>query len=228
MVLLKCPECKKKVSESASACPKCGFTLTKEFVNKELKARKAGAGTGALVLFAIVLAGVLRTGSDVDSVQPTPAVNRSSPAPVVFTQNDIDKTPSWYTGSKPWTSITEEGRREMLRVRRRFEANNRKASETPVRRVVDQGGAEEGKKLLEQICDEYKLDPYYKTAHAFGSRAVIWLPVEAWEGLTPAERSNLKTFMVDRHTSWGIGVGRLNGKDVLSDRLVLKNYGKDI
>ena len=34
MALIQCPECKRLVSEKASACPKCGFQITSEIVKK--------------------------------------------------------------------------------------------------------------------------------------------------------------------------------------------------
>ena len=49
MALIKCPECKKKVSESAGKCPNCGFDLSsytppaeKELTEEERQIKKEG------------------------------------------------------------------------------------------------------------------------------------------------------------------------------------------
>jgi hypothetical protein len=56
MALITCPECKKKVSDTAAACPNCGFQLTpakvSEIKGKEQQAQKT-AGIGCLVVIAI-------------------------------------------------------------------------------------------------------------------------------------------------------------------------------
>ena len=40
MALIQCPECKKRLSESAGACPKCGFHLTPEVLQDILAKQK--------------------------------------------------------------------------------------------------------------------------------------------------------------------------------------------
>jgi predicted amidophosphoribosyltransferase len=44
MALIACPECKKKISESASNCPNCGYQITPEIIAetyaKQLQAKK--------------------------------------------------------------------------------------------------------------------------------------------------------------------------------------------
>ena len=34
MALIPCPECKKRISETAESCPKCGYELTPEKVEE--------------------------------------------------------------------------------------------------------------------------------------------------------------------------------------------------
>lgn len=57
MALIACPECKKKISETAGNCPKCGYQLTPEKIaeikKKEQQAQKA-SGIGCLSIIAIV------------------------------------------------------------------------------------------------------------------------------------------------------------------------------
>lgn len=53
MSLIKCPECKKKISNSASNCPNCGFQLTaeklREIKQHEAKIMKVEIITGVIV-----------------------------------------------------------------------------------------------------------------------------------------------------------------------------------
>ncbi|OGS20965.1 MAG: hypothetical protein A2252_04545 [Elusimicrobia bacterium RIFOXYA2_FULL_39_19] len=56
MALIMCPECKNQISDSAEACPKCGYKLTPEKVN-EIKKKgqqlQKGCAIGCLSVFAI-------------------------------------------------------------------------------------------------------------------------------------------------------------------------------
>lgn len=62
MPLVKCPDCRKRVSDSASQCPKCGYPLTPEIVlalrEKEQRRNKSYA-VGCLTLLLIGLLGSL-------------------------------------------------------------------------------------------------------------------------------------------------------------------------
>jgi hypothetical protein len=107
-------------------------------------------------------------------------------------------------------------------MRRGFEAYQSKANE-PADTVPAGDLAEEGRKLIEQICKEYKLDPYYQSPQMFGPRMVIWLPGNAWDRLTPAQQSSIIAYMSSKYKNWGIGVGRVNGPDVMADRLVVEH-----
>jgi len=57
MALITCPECKKKISDSAGNCPNCGFELTpdkiEEIKKKEEKSQK-GCRIGCLAVIAII------------------------------------------------------------------------------------------------------------------------------------------------------------------------------
>ena len=54
MALIQCPECKKKVSDTATSCPKCGWQLTPEKVQKIREDEKA-RNLGCLVLTGVVV-----------------------------------------------------------------------------------------------------------------------------------------------------------------------------
>jgi len=58
MAMITCPECKKKISENASNCPKCGYPLTPECVanikKKEFTLQK-GCRLGCLSIIGILV-----------------------------------------------------------------------------------------------------------------------------------------------------------------------------
>lgn len=77
MALIPCPECKKKISESAENCPQCGFPLTSERVMdikrkqaKSIKAANRGCGIILLGIAAIGIFGVFQSNR-------TPSHNKS-------------------------------------------------------------------------------------------------------------------------------------------------------
>jgi predicted amidophosphoribosyltransferase len=53
MALIRCPECKNKVSETANSCPKCGWQITPE---KVTKIKKTEAKEKALWLNIVIVA----------------------------------------------------------------------------------------------------------------------------------------------------------------------------
>lgn len=55
MALITCPECKKKVSDSAESCPNCGYQLTPEKIVEIKKTQKTTAAkTRVRVIMAVV------------------------------------------------------------------------------------------------------------------------------------------------------------------------------
>ncbi|MFZ1934351.1 MAG: zinc ribbon domain-containing protein [Thermoguttaceae bacterium] len=64
MSLINCPECKKPVSETAAACPGCGFALTPDIVAvlKEKKQKEGQVGVlialGVFLVFVVLCSGV--------------------------------------------------------------------------------------------------------------------------------------------------------------------------
>jgi len=53
MALITCPECKKKISENAESCPKCGYRITPgEAFEIKVKEQKTQKGC-AIVAFSI-------------------------------------------------------------------------------------------------------------------------------------------------------------------------------
>lgn len=70
MALIKCPECKKKISETASACPKCGCKISPQYASA-LKAKEEkeknnlliGCTTLLLLFIGFIILGNLATSS---------------------------------------------------------------------------------------------------------------------------------------------------------------------
>jgi hypothetical protein len=54
---------------------------------------------------------------------------------------------------------------------------------------------------------------------------VIWLPEEAWNRYSPEQKALIAVYMQSRYKSWGIGVGRVSGSDILTDRLAIGTVG---
>lgn len=136
--------------------------------------------------------------------------------------DDIDKVPSWYNGQKPWNSINREGREEILNIRRKYEADTRKAQQPSIKSepgnlVIN------GEKLIKSIHEKYKIHSFYSEPGRFGSRMVIWLPEEAWAKLSNEEKISIEAYMKSKYANWGIGIGRVDGVDILADRLVVEN-----
>ena len=67
MALIKCPECGKKVSDSATSCPNCGHPLMTKRQNVErvvekrtvIKQKKKGHGCLTTILFAVLIIAVI-------------------------------------------------------------------------------------------------------------------------------------------------------------------------
>lgn len=136
----------------------------------------------------------------------------------VFGQ-DINKTPSWYNGTKPWTSITVEGRKEILRLHGGFEAARHEAQQPPVSKG-DASEARKGEVLVRATIKKLHLDKFYLNPSVFGNTMVLWLPEKAWKSYSAAERKSIEAYAASKYKNWGVGVGRTNGPDVLCDRLV--------
>jgi len=69
MALITCPECRKKISETAEKCPHCGYQLTAEKVeeikkNQQKIANSTGIGCAVLVALFLVCAIVSSNSSD--------------------------------------------------------------------------------------------------------------------------------------------------------------------
>ncbi len=70
MALIKCPECKKKISESASSCPNCGFELDKKVVKiikaKEAKDKKSGCTVLIIIIIIVFIINAIDSDSSSD------------------------------------------------------------------------------------------------------------------------------------------------------------------
>jgi hypothetical protein len=91
MALISCPECKKKISDSAENCPNCGFQLTPEKIaeikEKEQQTHK-GCGIGCLSNIAIVFIIYL-----ISSFLPSTSPNKNKTS--TSTPHEIVYNSSW-------------------------------------------------------------------------------------------------------------------------------------
>jgi hypothetical protein len=85
MALVPCPECNKKISDSAAHCPQCGFVLSVDALTrvkkKETTAKRQGGWAGLLLLFlgGFCLWGIFSSSAKRDgSVQHAPPTYSSS------------------------------------------------------------------------------------------------------------------------------------------------------
>jgi hypothetical protein len=135
---------------------------------------------------------------------------------------DIDTTPSWYNGKKPWSSISRSGREEILSIRRKYETDKAKANE-PSNQQISPSSVNKGEHLIGKTLKQYSIDSFYKTPSIFGSRMVIWLPEKAWNKYSPEQKASIELYMKSKYKNWGIGVGRVSGVDIMADRLVVEH-----
>jgi hypothetical protein len=87
----------------------------------------------------------------------------------------------------------------------------------------DDRAVAQGRALIDKIVRQYGLDDVYREPDTFGSRMVIWLPEAAWTKLSQTQKKAIEAYMASNHANWGIGVGRIRGKDVLYDKLVVEH-----
>lgn len=187
---------------------------------------------GCLALIAVALIGMLlQRACDQDAPvgsQGAPEPMAISPSHPLHTANQttypslesIDQTPAWYQGSKPWSSIGREGREQLLRMRAHYEANEASAHETSG--TAPDAAAKAGRRLIDRTVTKYALDDYFRTPDTFGSRMVLWLPERAWDAFSAVQKQSIEAFMKSNYANWGIGVGRVQGREVLFDRLVVE------
>ena len=185
------------------------------------KGAATSSGAAFLCLLALVGIGVLvySLATHQNRVGITGSEDKDQSRPVSGVETIPDAAPSWYTGTKPWSSIDPQGRRDILNMRANYEAT-KAAAEKPSE--VQSPEASRGRELVARMCDRYQLDAYYKTPRMFGPRMVIWIPEDAWSGMSSQEQSAVVAWISSEYTNWGIGVGRVSGRDVLSDRLVMQ------
>jgi hypothetical protein len=134
--------------------------------------------------------------------------------------DSLDRVPSWYHGDKPWTSIGKEGRLKMLPFRRAYESQEKNAREKSPGPSASNAAA--GRTLLNRIVTKYRLDDFYRTPDTFGGRMVIWIPEGEWAQLSGSQKNALEAFLSSSYKNYGIGTGRVKGREVLSDRLVIE------
>jgi hypothetical protein len=113
MALISCPECKKRISDTAASCPGCGFRLTPDVLDQIRKRERktkgvAGVGCGILVLAFVILPLARTPRSASARAVATPSVEQEAPDPgpieaFVMSQEFVKralKAPS--TAEFPW------------------------------------------------------------------------------------------------------------------------------
>jgi hypothetical protein len=225
MALKPCKECGRSISTEANSCPHCG--------KKNPTGPNLSRGQiGCLAFLVLIVLGQLvdllgggRTAPTSPVSSNAPAVSESvSAAPAPQVHEDIrvsDTAPYWYNGAKPWSAIGVEGRETMMRMRAKFEADQAAANQ-PGSRSSDKAAAK-GRRLIDKIVRSYGLDDVYREPDTFGPRMVIWLPQAAWAKLSQGEKKSIEAYMESKYANWGIGVGRVRGKDVMYDDLVVEH-----
>ena len=83
MALINCPECKKEVSNTAGACPNCGYPIN--FEAKKQKKRKNGITFFLLVLLSILIIIYVRITNE-------PYNSRSNYSDTPITESPIEKS----------------------------------------------------------------------------------------------------------------------------------------
>lgn len=93
MALIKCPECKKSVSESASSCPKCGYPLSPEVVAK-IKKSKRFSNLVAFVIVVCVIAYFMHTRNKDVNLKSSSQIIQTKLEPNYPSQEMIVRSPT--------------------------------------------------------------------------------------------------------------------------------------
>ena len=161
MARISCPECKRQISETAEACPKCGYKLTPEEaaeVKKKEKDTQKAIAIGCLVVFLfpvlIVMCSQLSPKSSKVS-HPTPTYRQETTKSVDYyknqyrearrvyetTKSNYDQNPS-VSNKQTWDDAANKLDRAYLRLEKAMGAEphkgvtkQRKELEAFIRRV---------------------------------------------------------------------------------------------
>lgn len=100
MALILCPECKKQISETSSACPSCGYDFKAAKTKLEQAQAAKGCGIGCLVIVVIAVVMSLFSGDkDSKSTEDRPKTGEAGTirvlsggeAPVAISQKALDR-----------------------------------------------------------------------------------------------------------------------------------------
>ncbi len=98
MAMITCPECRKKISEAADSCPKCGYKLTPEKVAEIKKKELRSLGIGCLII--IVVAIIIAIASHFGAFSSSKTTKSSVPKSKEETRRErIEKSFSVWDGS---------------------------------------------------------------------------------------------------------------------------------
>ena len=135
----------------------------------------------------------------------------------ILAQARTEQIPPWYSGSKPWAELPNKTKTEITRLHNGVEEAKRQATLPPTstqeRKLVMMG-----KESIDRIVIKYKLDKFYNKPSISGRKNMFWIPEVEWRKLPPEIRRSIVAYAKSLNKNWGIGVGRVKGKDVLADR----------
>lgn len=94
MAIITCPECKKKISETADSCPNCGYKLTPEKVTViKKKEQQVGIGCLSVIVIFVILYMIGSFSSDNTKTTTAPKTKEET------RQEQIEKNFSAWDGS---------------------------------------------------------------------------------------------------------------------------------
>ena len=141
MAMIKCKECKKKISSLAATCPNCGAPVTEE-VKEKAKKKKSSHGTGCLIFviavvgsiwFAVYIANIAEKKIDPDSSQQTQKTLSQTKQPREI-PSDTGKASSKESKLKIVDKLPEEKRKEIFQwiVKAEDKAHKKASDQYPI------------------------------------------------------------------------------------------------
>jgi hypothetical protein len=140
-------------------------------------------------------------------------------AVMLFSVGLPDNKPDWYSGEKPWAEISENGKREIIRLHNGFDLSKKEAIIAAEKRI-DPKSAKIGKENFEKVLNKFNVYPFYKKPSQFGPKMILWIPEKGWNSLSGESRRSIMAYASSLYKNWGIGVGRVKGRDIMSDRVL--------
>jgi len=83
--------------------------------------------------------------------------------------------------------------------------------------------ADKGRKLVKKIHKQYGIHSFYAEPSKYGAKMVIWLPKNAWGKLSSDQKGSIESYMKSVSPNWAIGIGRVEGTDIMADTYALES-----